>query len=198
MRSHIGTGRARNRVTLVASAAALGTALIMAGSASAATVDCKGKLFPSDGAKSAKAFDYEFSCTSPQGIPEMPTVIDAYSIISTKDVAGFSASALVFDSGGEVVPDEAFACEGPIPGAGFGCNGVASLNTTVVGSLNLSDNPCSEKGRRTPFKTWVVVASDKINETTLKHTKTSSEPFKLSAPKCDATNKGKGKGGKRP
>jgi hypothetical protein len=201
VRFHNGSGGSRRWLVLLGSAATLATGLIAAGSAQAATVDCKGKLGPDDGSSnSARSFEYSFACTSPQGNEEMPTQIDAYSIISTKEVIGFQADPLVFDTAGEVVPDEAFGCEGPIPGAGFGCNGKASLENTTVGSFELSDKPCSKRGRRSPFKAWLVVSSDKIKDDA-SHIKTSSEPFKLGGFKCPSLKKGKGhkghKGGRR-
>ena len=103
MRFHIGSGATRRWVTILGTASALGTGLLLAGSAQAATVDCSGSVAPKEGAKSAKAFEYGFSCTSPQGNEAAPTTIDAYSIVSTKSVLGFNANALVFDPAGEVV-----------------------------------------------------------------------------------------------
>ncbi|MFN8113518.1 MAG: hypothetical protein U0R51_10000 [Solirubrobacterales bacterium] len=197
MKFHIGSGRVRGWAAVAGTAAAIGAGLLLAGSAQAATVDCGGSVDPLDGG-GPRAFEYSFSCTSPQGIPEQPTTIDAYSIVSTKDVIGFNANALVYDPAGEVVgTGESFGCEGPFPGSGFGCNGKMSLGNTAVSDFELTQKPCSRKGVKTPFRVWVVVAADRINESTLAHTKTISEPFRLKVPKCEVPKPDRGhKGGK--
>jgi len=182
--------------TLLGSAAAIGIGLLVAGSAQAATLECDGSVHSKPGSKSSRAFEYDLSCTSPQGNQDFPTVVDAYSIVSTKAVLGFGSEVIVTDPEGEAVPSgESFGCEGPFPGDGFGCNGKMSLGNTATGELTLAQNPCGRKGIKTPFRVWAVAAADKISDTEV-HTKTISEPFKLAVPKCPKPGKGKGKGGK--
>lgn len=184
MKFQIRSGGTRSWVAILGTASALATGLLLAGSAQAAVVDCDGSIGPLEGSKSPRAFEYDFSCTSPQGNEEAPTKIDAYSIVSTKSVLGFNANALVFDPAGEVVASgEQFGCEGPFPGYGIGCNGAMSLGNTAESDLTLAQNPCSKKGVKTPFNAWVVVAADKIKDD-LSHVKQISEPFKLDVAKC--------------
>lgn len=177
---------------------AVGTGLCLAafaapGSASAATVKCSGDVTPAT-KTTHKSFNYSVTCKDSGGVEEMPTKVDAYSIISTKKVGLFSTEVLVTDTAGEVIEGESFGCEGPFPGFGFGCNGRMSLGNFAAGQFELTDNPCTKKGRKRPFTAWVTVASDKINPNTSATTKTSSEPFRLKTPKCPALKKHRGDG----
>lgn len=186
--SKSGTRSPRSLIGIVVGTGLCLAAFVAPGSASAATVKCLGDVTPAT-KSTHKSFNYTVRCHDSGGVEEMPTKVDAYSIVSTKQVGLFSTEVLVTDPAGEVVEGESFGCEGPFPGFGFGCNGKMSLDNTATGQFELTENPCSKKGRRQPFHAWVTVASDKFNPNTLAVTKTSSEPFRLKTPKCPAVKK---------
>lgn len=175
----------------VISAAAL---LALPGGASASTIECSGKITAAPDSN-GRAFGYSFSCGSPEGDD---TQIDAYSILSNKDITTFSTEVLVLHDG---IPlnDQSFGCEGPFPSEGFGCFGKASLYNQIEGGFQTLRDPCSPKSRRKgPWHAWVVAAGNKINPVTGAKTMTTTEPLRLRVPACeDAASGGKGKGGKR-
>jgi hypothetical protein len=177
----MGIGTARPLAVVIGAIVAVAAALAIPAAASAATVDCSGKVTAAEGSN-GKAYDYSFLCGSPQGDA---TQVDAYSIISNKDVAGFSTEVLVSDTNGQALNDESFGCEGPIPSDGFGCNGKASLYHTITSGFSLIRNPCSNRSQeKGAWHVWVVASANKINPTTGAKTPAVSEPLRLRVPSC--------------
>lgn len=179
-------GKSRVRTLALTGLAFAGCSLVVgAGTASAAPVDCDGEV----NSLNKKNFEYEFTCEA--ALEGTADKIDAYSLISNKQVGGFETEVIVLDPAGEPT-SQAFGCEGPIPGFGFGCNGGsagATLGNTPQSAFSLSANPCSEREQRQKWKMWLVVQADKINPATQARTPTSSEPFPLSLPKCKPARK---------
>lgn len=177
----MGKGQVRLGGIIAGVAAAAGIAMIAPGTASAANVDCSGKVVP-PADSNGKNFGYSFVCGSPEGDA---TQIDGYSIVSTKDVASFATENLVVDPGGSALNTESFNCEGPIPSDGFGCFGKASLGNTIEGGFSLIRNPCSNKSlRKGSWHIWVVASAAKINPNTGAKTPAVSEPLRLRVPEC--------------
>lgn len=190
MNSKFLNGRARVK-TAIAGAIAVGAVMALPGSASAANVECSGKIVPASDSN-GRAFGYSFVCGSPEGDA---TQVDAYSIISNRPVSSFSTEVLVVKEG-TPLNTESFACEGPFPGEGFGCFGKASLYNTIEGGFQLLRNPCSNKARRKgTWHVWVVASASKINPVTGAKTPATSEPLRLRVPACGTTSDS-GKGGK--
>lgn len=147
------------------------------GTASASTVNCKGKAtlgITDNDAENAQT--YQFTCSE---------AVVAYTIVTNRSTDYFTPDVSVYlgnPSGGNVISD-AFQCEGPFPGNGFGCKGGASAPDAtgprfVVGGLATSVDPCAKHGKGAGYKVWVVVTTQE-NDGVNKPFYISSEPFRL-------------------
>jgi hypothetical protein len=128
---------------------------------------CKGKTTAVKG--DSTQVSYAFHCNQN---------IKSYSIVSSVSVAGFDVNVSVFLPSGAIDTNDAWGCEGDIPGDGFHCNGTAAFGAITKGQYEPeSDKPCSAKGKWIP-KAWLVVA-DTTGEV--------EGPFRLVGPKtCKA------------
>jgi len=185
--------RRRRHLTGLIAAVALGGALLALPSfASAATVNCGGEVTAGDGPKD---YLYSFGCTEFQGVVDHPAVVRGYSLLSTKQLAGFTPDVIVYDGAHAPVNDEAFQCEGPFPGYGFGCGGTMLPGTTaadkhtVEGGFELAKKACNKKGRKSKFQVWMTASVDRYNEVKDTTAVVSTEPFRVKTPKCDPLTK---------
>jgi len=79
--------------------------------------------------------EYVFAC---------PDKITGYSLIANQDMQSFDTDTLVYNDTG-LIPDEKFACEGPIPGNVFSCNGIyGGLYHVVKGTFGVAEPACHE------------------------------------------------------
>jgi len=182
-------GRRSRRLSLaIACCAAFIGVAALPGSASAASIQCWGKVTID---KEIAGYDYEFFCSEK---------VTAFSIYSTKPVEYFGTEVNVFAGpvGSASAIGQRFACEGGIPDRGFGCfvasgQQPASPFYTLQGEFgNTQLKPCSvPKSER--FKTFVVVATELFSSAgKVQPTPTISAPIRLNGPKCP---KGSGNGG---
>lgn len=166
-------------------AAGLALALALPGSASAGTVSCHGQTRAVDPATAPpirNPLGYVFTCNER---------IISYSIVANRAVDYFDPEVEVFIGNPEKgnVSSEAFSCEGPIPGNGFGCTGSAAAPNAegprvVDGSLALNRNACRRHARGAGFRAWLIVTTVQTNPVNQKMFTISSEPFRLAGPGC--------------
>lgn len=173
---------------LALAAACFAMLIALPGSASASTVTCIGKTLQSDpatGPPIENPLGYRFTCSEK---------IIAYSFIANRSVDYFDPEVEVFVGKPQDgnVSNEAFGCEGPIPGNGFGCKGSAtpdqgaSLSSRYIdGNLGLSADPCAKHAKGAGFKSWIVVTTQQLDSKGTPFT-ISSEPFRLGGPSCKA------------
>lgn len=142
----------------------LGCLLIGPSAASASTgVDCWGGVAPT--AKKQTELTYHVTCSD---------TIKSFSFVSSLEIGEFSTTADVFDPSTKLpVEGETFACEGPIPGDGFGCSGNANPPHMIIGTVALDQARCVK--RRNKLRAWVVAVDT---------TGASTGPFGLSVPRC--------------
>lgn len=145
---------------------------VLAGSASAASVECSGSLKPDKSSFSENALEYKVSCTED---------ILGYSIVSNREIGYFSTEVIVL-KGEEVAEGEAFTCEGAIPGNGMGCYGKKSAGNTVVGSISTVDELCEAS---TQPRFWAVALTTQEAKGT--PFPLTSEPFPLNI-RCKTLN----------
>ncbi len=168
--SRVGFGQS---VTLASGLALVFACLfVLAGTASAASVECSGSLKPDKTSFSENALEYKVSCTEE---------VLGYSIVSNREIGYFSTEVIVL-KGKDVAEGEAFTCEGAIPGNGMGCYGKKSANNTVVGSLATTDELCEAN---TQPKFWAVALT--TQEAKGKPFPLTSEPFALNI-RCKTLN----------
>ena len=178
------SSRRRLSLALALGAAAIGVTALPS-TASAASVDCIGKLRIN---KEIGGYDYDFFCTQK---------VNAYTIVASKPVEYFSTEASVFAGplGAEAASGQRYSCEGGIPDWGFGCfPGSGQLGAspfyTVNGQFSTSQTkPCTLK-RSQRFRTWLIVTVDAFTSTG-KVYPTISEPFPLFL-KCNGGGNGSG------
>ncbi len=145
---------------------------VLAGPASAASVECSGSLKPDKNSFSDNALEYKVSCTED---------VLGYSIVSNREIGYFSTEVIVL-KGSEVAEGEAFTCEGAIPGNGMGCYGKMSAGNTVLGSMSTTKALC-EANVQPQF--WAVALT--TQEAKGKPFSLTSEPFPLSV-RCKTLN----------
>jgi hypothetical protein len=118
-----------------------------------------------------------------------------YAVISSRQVDYFGTEVLVLDAtSGEATPEQ-FSCEGPFPGAGFGCRGTANFGNTVSGEFAIGRDPCeTAKTKADKFKVWFVATVVQYDSVTGKPFNAVTQPFRFKAPKC---GKASGKAAKR-
>jgi hypothetical protein len=127
---------------------------------------CKGKTATSKTDSTQVA--YTFHCNQS---------IKSYTVVSSVSLAGFDINVSVFEPNGAIDTNDAWGCEGDIPGEGFHCNGTAAYFAVTKGEYEPENAACSKKGKWIPH-TWLVVA-DTYNQT--------EGPFRLTGPKtCKA------------
>ena len=166
---------ARLVATLVAAALCAGTILVLPGSASASDVSCRGHLSPSKDAPVPDVFDYQFACDDQ---------ILGYSIITNRSTDYFDTEPVVFvgNPKDNNASNDAFSCEGFIPGNGVGCNGKATPDASslrwVVGGLGYASDPCVRHAKGQGVKVWLTVVTTQHKADGSPYA-ASSQPFRL-------------------
>ncbi len=171
-----GSPRTRISVAGLAVMAGLLGVLALPGTASAARAECVASATFTDELAEvgfAKGMSYSFACTE---------TIKGFSIIANRELAYFEPEVAVYNSETGEATSEQFACEGPIPGLGFGCGGSATLGNVTQGTLASLDAPCSRK--LGPIRLQLIVASEDINPFSGAKSISSSRPFRVKGPDC--------------
>lgn len=126
---------------MVAGAALLA---IPGGASAAVQPNCSGKLGLNKNTPAGPhGVTYSFKCDRD---------FQAYAIVSSKKLDYFTPDPVVFEPGGDPSSSDKFACEGPIPGDGFGCPGVGTAGNSVVGMFATVKGACDPAVRA-----WVTV-----------------------------------------
>jgi hypothetical protein len=178
-RRHPGT-RARTAVASLAAVASIVAMLTLPPGASAAEAPiCGGSLELNNeipGIDPPGGLSYKFACNAQ---------VLGFALLSTRQVDYFSTEVLVLDAAsGEATPEQ-FNCEGPFPGSGFGCRGVANFGNPISGEFAIGRDPCQvAKAKSDKFKVWVAATITEFDSVTNKPFTAVTHPFRLKAPKC--------------
>ena len=161
--------------SLATAALCAGAFLVLPGTASASSVSCRGHLDPSTDAPVPDVFDYQFVCDEE---------ILAYSIVTNRSTDYFDTEPVVFVGNPKDgnASNEAFSCEGNIPGFGVGCNGKATPDASglrwIVGGLGYGSDPCAKHAKGQGVKVWLTVVTTQHKADGTPYT-ASSQPFRL-------------------
>lgn len=152
----------------------------MAGSASAAEVNCGGNVTVDTEHEAENSLKYDVTCSES---------IQGYSIVSNRSIGYFGTEVTVL-AGEEVAEGESFTCEGAIPGNGFGCYGKMSAGNTVEGFLGTTEELCEAPVQP---KFWAVALTTQLKKGV--PFQLTSEPFqlKIKCNKLDSKKKAKAK-----
>ena len=158
---------------LLIGALALAGGLLASGPARAATpppsaVTCSGHVDRGADKALPDRIDVAFGCSGD---------IRSFTVLSSATIGEFAVSAEAYDHATKaIVGDDSFFCEGPIPGEGFNCTGIAHAGLDVKTTFDLNEAACSETEVVEPLKVQVVI-SDANGAT--------AGPFRLRGPvKC--------------
>jgi hypothetical protein len=132
---------------------------------------------------------YEFNCNAQ---------VLGFALLSNRQVDYFGTEVLVLDAAsGEATPEQ-FSCEGPFPGSGFGCRGVANFGNTISGEFAIGRDPCqAAKAKSDKFKVWAAATVTEFDSVTSKPFTAVTHPFRLRGPDCGGSKARSGKAGKR-
>jgi hypothetical protein len=176
------------RVLSILTAAALcaGALLVIPGTASASSVNCRGNLAPDSDAPVPDVMKYQIVCDE---------AIQGYSLVTNRATDFFDTEPVVFignpDDGN--ASNESFSCEGFIPGNGVGCNGKSTPDGTglrwEVGSLGFEADPCGKHAKGQGLKVWLTVVTTQLNAAGAPYT-ASSQPFRLGT-HCNEAGRGR-------
>jgi hypothetical protein len=87
------------------------------------------------------------------------------------------------------VTSESFGCEGPFPGAGFGCRGLSNNGNFVSGEFAIGRDPCQvAKTKSDKFKVWVAPTVTEFDSVTNKPFVAVAHPFLLKGPACKSAS----------
>jgi hypothetical protein len=188
---------ARTAIASLAAAASILAMLTLPAGASAAEAPvCGGSLELNDeipGIDPPGGLSYKFACNAQ---------VLGFALFSSRQVDYFGTEVLVLDAtSGEATPEQ-FNCEGPFPGSGFGCRGVANFGNPISGEFAIGRDPCvASKAKSDKFRVWVAATITQFDSVTNKPFTAVTHPFRLKAPDCPSTSKSKGqrsgKAGKR-
>ena len=118
--------------------------------ASASSVTCGGKLRLNNHTPAGPhGVSYNLSCSED---------IQAYSIVSTKQLDYFTVDPVVIQPNGKPSSTDHFSCEGPFPGPGFGCPGAMTAGNHVRGLFGTVPRPCSPAVRA-----WATVTTQQLD-----------------------------------
>ena len=110
--------------------------------------NCSGKLtLDKHGDAGQYGVDYTFGCK----VPRSKTTRQTFRRSASLRRGGSTTSGLtrtVIQPDGEVSSGDAFNCEGPIPGPGFGCPGTMTAGNHVSGQFATIGSPCRHQERR--------------------------------------------------
>jgi hypothetical protein len=158
-------------------------ALALPGGASAAFVNCGAHMNRTDQVPGvARAMDYTFGCSE---------AVQAYSITSNRQLDYFSPEADAFI--GTEPTGESFACEGPLPGPGFGCHGSVAAWHHTIGQLAPVRRPCAVTNQSRIWKVWLTVTVSEYDGVHPDPYTTNSEPFRVKTP-CTTTHRHRHRG----
>ena len=157
-----GSERKWRRIVAVAGLAGVCGAAFFgsAGTASAAIVNCSGKVTPANAGDPGALANYKIQCD---------TNIKGMSMLATpRGMTSFSPAPTITDASGAVTIDNGkIQCYGGVPGPGFGC-GVAdrrtdqaSAGSLITGQIGLGKNPC-DASEKNPVKVLFSVSSEPI------------------------------------
>jgi hypothetical protein len=128
--------------------AACAAFLAIPGGASAVAPDCSGKLGLNKNSGGGKyGVDYTFGCKVPTVVNDKAD-IQAFALVTSRRIDYFRPDPDVFQPDGEVSATDAFSCEGPFPGPGFGCPGAMAAGNKVKGTFATDTAPCRHLERR--------------------------------------------------
>jgi hypothetical protein len=172
--------------TLIAGALVLACGAIAGGPARAATpppsaVTCSGHADRGLDKTLPDRIDIAFGCSGD---------VKSFTVISSARLGGFEVSSEVFDHATQaIVETDSFFCEGPIPGDGFNCTGLAGAGRDIRAAFETFDPVCSTTEVTPPLKLYVVISD--VNGAT-------AGPFRLRGPKpCAKPKPVKPAGGKK-
>lgn len=153
----------------------MAVALSAPGTASAATLTCKGHTkVATPSADFDNPIDYTFGCTGR---------IVGFMVINDQEMSGFDTELEVHDMAGALVPSDGFGCEGDIPGNGVGCVGSYSANNIVGGTFDVADRKACDEPRS---HAQLVVVAEALDTATSEPKKNSrgatAGPFDLGRP----------------
>jgi hypothetical protein len=184
-----GSTRVRRTRAWIAGIAALAAGcvgvLALPSGASASFVQCGG--FLKRGAEVPgvqRALDYNIHCNE---------TAYAYSIVSNRQLDYFSPDTVGLDSQGQTT-SEAFQCEGPLEGDGFGCHGSLAPWHHVVGQLAPLRRPCAVLNQSKVWKVWVTATVSENDGVHPGGYTTASEPFRLRTPCTSAKHRHRHRG----
>ena len=123
---------------------------------------------------------YRFACSQP---------ITGYSIISDKEIDAWDTEVFVKDGQNNVIPTDAFSCNGESPGFGINCTGKYGTNWSLVeATYNLSSTKLCTEPRHDPLLvvTYATYSKDANGNPVV--TTSLAGPFDLGRPRgCKAT-----------
>jgi hypothetical protein len=166
----------------IVSIAAL-AALLLPGAASANdTVLCGGKLTKATVATVEHPLEYAFHCRGSN--PDASGTITSFSIAVNRRIDYFSPDTVGYDQSGEAT-DEAFSCQGAVPGWGFGCSGGDGMvaGHTMTGTFAPIKQACA-LSQGSKLMAWVSVTSTQTNHVKGTTYTDNSGPFRLQGPSC--------------
>lgn len=185
-----GRPRTRTRAAIagLVLAAATVAVLVIPGTASAAKVNCAGKIAPNPEVPGSKtAADYSFLCDQP---------VIGYTITFNRQIDVFEPEVLPLRPDGEA-SGELVSCEGDFPGIGIGCTassatcpsasspyaectGDIDLGNSVTAGFETVKPYCAKKKKPKygPLTAHLVVTTYEVNANGKKFIN-SSQPFRL-------------------